>query len=159
MWRHMSMPEAVRIIWLPYTSTEEMGIGILHHAIGPCGNTLAFASVPVHLEFVVLSVRKRTFRKPYFPITMIAFGDQGIFLPFLPSAKVTDKHYACSMGSPFTKHPSIFVMMETVIEMSRSKVLERDAALASEGISLVDCVPGTSFNHFRIGFQIRVPPH
>ena len=46
----------VRLLRVPHLCGEDFGVLVLHHASGPCGDTLPLASVPVHMHLIEVAV-------------------------------------------------------------------------------------------------------
>ena len=74
---------------LPYLAGEDFGFLVLHYAVGIGGDTLSCASVPLHEQFVELSVLECARREVDFPVAVID-RLQAICLVFLPSVHVAD---------------------------------------------------------------------
>ena len=55
-------------LWIPNLRRENLGLLILYYALSPCRDSLAFATFPVHLHLVEVTVLQCLLRKLQLPV-------------------------------------------------------------------------------------------
>ena len=141
---------------LPHLGTEEIGGFVLYHTTYISGNTLARATFPIHLQFVVILVLDGIGREFHFPITMAIEAGQFIFFFFLPLGKITDEVHSRCIGCPLTEGPSLLGLVQTIIFVSFGNVFQFLRTIVSKFVLTTHIVVVAALDRSFVRFKPRV---
>jgi hypothetical protein len=117
------MLEDVRSGRRPYLGGEYLRLLVLHDTCGPGGDTFAAASRPVHHELIEVEMVQCVLLQREFPHAIANAGELIVDMLF-PVVERADEEDLRSVGCPFAENPSLFGMVQTEVEISRSKIGE-----------------------------------
>ena len=141
---------------LPHLSTEEIGLLVLHYAAYIGGDALARATIPVHLQFVVVLVLDSLGRELHLPVAMSIQPGELILGLLLPSVEITYKIYLRSIGCPLAEGPTLLGLVQAIIFISFGNIFELLSSVVSEFILATYVVVVAALNRSFVRFQPRV---
>ena len=97
--------------FVPYLGGEDFRLLVLYHAAHIRRDTLSVTAVPLHEQFVHLTVLHSTLRQLGFPHA-VTNRLQTIVLVFLPTVHVAFDVDGGRIRCPLTKHPTLFGVMQ-----------------------------------------------
>jgi hypothetical protein len=115
--------KCIRVCRIPNLCREYLGTFVLHYSVGPCRNTFAAASRPVHHELIEVEMVQCVLLQREFPHAIANAGELIVDMLF-PVVERADEEDLRSVGCPFAENPSLFGMVQTEVEISRSKIGE-----------------------------------
>ncbi len=117
---HLELIGMLRVIDL---GGEYLGVGILHHPRGVCGDALPLSSVPgdEHLEEV--AVAEGVGGEVHLPVA-VPYGGESVFILGLPVGECADEPYAGGVGGIFTECPPVAGLVEPEIIVCVCKSVE-----------------------------------
>ena len=122
----------IRSLGIPNLCAEDFGLLVLHHTVGPGGNTFAFATFPMDFQLEEVTMLHGRGWQLDFPYTATLFLLHAELLLLFPAVEVADEVDFRSVRSPFTEHPSpLFRAVQTEVEVAGSDVAQ--ALLAGFG--------------------------
>ena len=141
---------------VPHLCREYLGLVVLHHTAAPGGNTLALATVPLHLHLVQLTVLQVFLLQLQLPVASALNTLAAVLLIFLPVVEVAYEVDVGSVRCPLAEHPSARQLVQAEVEMARGKVAQLDFSVLRQLADFPQCVVVTAANGILIGFQPSV---
>ena len=115
----------IRLLGSPCLGAENLGLGVLHHAIDPRRNALSLSTVPVHAQLEEAAVLEGLVLNLNLPVSCLAHTLHGKLGALLPSVEVTHYVDVGSVGSPFAQYPTAVVLaVQSEIEIAVGKLRE-----------------------------------
>ena len=118
------LTESVGFLRIPYLCGENLCIVVLNHTTAPGRNTLAFATIPLHLHLIQVAMLDSLLAELQLPVACSGDTLALVFVVFLPVVEITNKIDFRRIGSPLAEHPSLRQFVESEIEMSCRKLRE-----------------------------------
>ena len=109
---------------IPHLCGEDLGLLVLHDALGPCRYAFSLTSLPVDgqlLEVLVVEFSQREFQ---FPVSGALDALEGISGIFFPSVEIADEIDFRGIGCPFAQHPLAGRGVKAEVEVTIGEVSE-----------------------------------
>ncbi len=160
VWLERLLLPLILLLRSPHLSRENLGLFVLHHSVGPCGDALALAAVPFHMHLEQVSVLHCFLREFQFPVACSLDALCLVFLVFLPVVEIANKINLRGIRRPLAEHPSASRRaMESIVNMTVSEVAQRLLAVLCQLVNLPCCMVMASTDSILERLQIAVVLH
>ena len=109
---------------IPYLCGENLRLFVLHNTPAPGRNTLALATVPLHLHLVELTVLQVLVLQFQLPVAGALYALALVFLILLPVIEVADEVYFRCVRCPLTEHPAARQLVQSEVHVTGSEVAQ-----------------------------------
>ena len=143
-------------LWIPNLRRENLGLLILYYALSPCRDSLAFATFPVHLHLVEVTVLQCLLRKLQLPVARVLQSLGTILLCLLPVVEVADEIDICSVRRPLTEHPSLLCLVKAEVFEAVGKIAQGGLAVVGKLAHLPEHVVVAAADSILVVCQVRI---